>query len=61
MFNGFWRQVLRAIEFDDQFSRKANKINDVRTDRGLASERCSELARLQEPPQALFGWRRIVA
>ena len=38
MLDGFRIQMLRAIEFDDEFVGEANKINDIRADCRLATK-----------------------
>ncbi|HEY7616381.1 MAG TPA: hypothetical protein VH744_06225 [Terriglobales bacterium] len=49
-------QVLRAIKLDDQFSGKADEIDNVRSDRRLSSEFvAAKLLSAEELPEMFFS------
>jgi hypothetical protein len=54
--------VLWAVEFDDEFSSKADAVDDVRTNGGLAAELVTvELLGAEVTPEKFFGGGRKVA
>jgi hypothetical protein len=61
VFERFRRQVLWTIEFDDEFRREADEVDDVRSDCILATEFDAEFVGLQKVPEAPFGRRGLVA
>jgi hypothetical protein len=62
VFDGFRIQMLRAIEFNDEFDREGSEVNYVRADRGLSAEFvAAEFVGTQEMPKTFFRIGGFVA
>ena len=56
MLHGGRVLMLRAVEFNDESSREADEVDDVRAERGLAAKLVAvELAGSQVEPETLLG------
>jgi len=62
MFESIRLQMLRTIEFDDEFGCEANKVYDVGAERGLAAEFVAiEFLCAEKVPESFFSWCGFVA
>jgi len=54
--------VLWTVEFDDEFLREADEVDDVGADGDLAAElETAQLAGAKEAPEALFRFSHLIA
>jgi len=53
-------EVLRTIQFDNQFVRETNEVDHVTTDGGLPAKFRTELTRSQKVPKTLLGLGRFI-
>ena len=54
--------MLRTIELDDESHREADEVNDIRSNRGLATEFvAAQFLGAKEVPQTFFGIGGLIA